>query len=115
MKLVKAFFHHRRTAEVVTALHDAGYRRLSLLDAKGTLRQFLEAEVDFSVDGAGLVIAETQLELVCEDFEVAAVTAIIGTHGRIGPDPSGVMYVSPVEQAIPIGDGLPQSAQGALP
>lgn len=38
MKLIKAYVHHVRTADVVQALADAGYRNLALFDVKGTLK-----------------------------------------------------------------------------
>ena len=105
MKLVKAFIHHLHAAEVIQALAAAGFRRISLLESKGTLRAVSDAEVDFSLEAGGLLIAEAQLELVCDDQEAEAVTAIIRTHGRIGPRISGWVYVSTVDQALPIGEG----------
>lgn len=104
MKLVKAYIHQIRTAQVVQALADAGYRNVALLDVKGTLKPLSDDERYYSADGIGLLIGEVRLELVCEDSEVDAVTTIIRTHGRIGrPRVSGWIYVSSVEQALPIG------------
>lgn len=103
MKLIKAFIHHVRTPDVVQALADAGYRNLTVQDVKGMLKPLDESEHSYSRDGAGLVISEARLSLVCEDEEVNAVTAIIRTVAVIGPNISGWVYVSPVEQALPIG------------
>ena len=102
MKLINAFIHHVRVAAVVEALGDAGYRNLTLQDVKGTLKALNESEQDYSTE-AGLVISEVRLSLVCKDTDVDAVTTIIRTAGRIGPHISGWVYVSPVEQALPIG------------
>jgi len=103
MKLVKAFIHHVRTAAVVQALADAGYCNLTLQDVKGMLKPINENEEDYSRDVGGLVISEARLSLVCEDLEVDKVAAIIRTTARIGPQISGWIYVSPVEQVLPIG------------
>ena len=103
MKLIKAFIHHVRTAAVVEALADAGYRNLTLHDVKGMLRPITENEREYSVEAGGLVISEVKLSLVVEDQEVEAVTSIIRTVGRVGPHVSGYVYVSTVEQALPIG------------
>ncbi|HEY9547517.1 MAG TPA: P-II family nitrogen regulator [Solimonas sp.] len=111
MKLIKAFIHHVRTAAVVDALADAGYRNLTLQDVRGMLKPITEDEQDYSIDGGGLVISEARLSLVVDDHEVAAVAAIIGTHARIGMGQSGMIYVSPIEQIIPIGSDLPLSAR----
>ena len=103
MKLIKAFIHHVRSAAVVEALADAGYRNLTLQDVRGMLKPITENERDFSSEAGGMVISEARLSLVVEDNEVDAVTSIIRTVGRIGPHISGYVYVSPVDQVLPIG------------
>lgn len=107
MKLIKAFIHHVRTPDVVQALADAGYRNLTVQDVKGMLKPLDESERNYFRDGAGLVISEARLSLVCEDSEVDAVTSIVRTVAAIGPHISGWVYVSPVDQALPIGGGVP--------
>ena len=101
MKQITAFIHHIRTAEVIDALHDAGYKNMALLDVKGTLKPLAEQEYAYSSE-AGVVISEVQLSLVCEKAQVDEVTTIIRKSGRIGPNISGWVYVSPIEQALPI-------------
>lgn len=103
MKQVKAYIHHIRTANVVQALADAGFRNLALLEVKGTLKPLSDDERYYSSQAAGLLIGEVRLELVCEDGEVAPVIEILREHGRIGPQVSGWVYVSTIEQALPIG------------
>lgn len=105
MKLIKAFIHHVRAADVVQALADAGYRNLTLQDVRGMLKPITESERDYTADAGGLVISEVQLSLVVEDAEVDAVTSIIRTVGRVGHHDHvcGYVYVSPVEQVLPIG------------
>jgi nitrogen regulatory protein P-II 1 len=107
MKLIKAFIHHVRTAAVVEALADAGYRNLTLQDVKGMLKPVSENEQDYSQAGSALVISEVRLSLVCEDHEMEAVTSIMRTVARIGPHISGWVYVSPVNQVLPIGGPQP--------
>lgn len=103
MKQVKAYIHHVRTNAVVQALTDAGYRNLALLDAQSTLKPVSDDERNYSSEGGGLLIGVTRLELVCEDTEVEAVTAIIRAHGRIGPQVSGWIHVSGIDRALAIG------------
>lgn len=104
MKLIKAFIHHVRAAAVVEALADAGYRNLTLHDVKGMLKPITENERDYTHETAGLVISETRLSLVIEDQDVDAVVALIRTAARVGPHISGYVYVSPIDQAWPIGE-----------
>ena len=103
MKLIKAFIHHVRSAAVVEALADAGFRNITLQDVRGMLKPITENERDFSTEAGGLVISEVRLSLVVEDTEVDAVTGIIRTIARVGPHISGYVYVSAVEQVLPIG------------
>lgn len=104
MKLVTAFIHHVRSADVVEALRDCGFKNVSLFDIKGTLKPLGEGELAYSSD-AGVVISEVQLSLVCEDNRVDEVTRIIRKTAMIGNSISGWVYVSPIEQALPIGGG----------
>lgn len=103
MKQIKAFVHHIRSAAVVDALRDAGVRNVTLLDVKGTLKPLSESEQTFSVDVGVAVISEVRISLVCDGADVARITDIIRRAGRIGEGVSGWVYVSPVEQALPIG------------
>jgi nitrogen regulatory protein P-II 1 len=102
LKQIKAFIHHVRSAAVVEALRDAGYKNITLMDVKGTLKALSESEQDFSAE-AGVVISEVRVSLVCEESQVDEVATIIRKAGRIGPNISGWVYVSPIEQALPIG------------
>jgi nitrogen regulatory protein P-II 1 len=102
LKQIKAFIHHVRSAAVVEALSDAGYKNIPLMDVKGTLKALNESEQDFSAE-AGVVISEVRVSLVCEESQVDEVTTIIRKAGRIGSNISGWVYVSPIEQALPIG------------
>lgn len=103
MKLIKAFMHHVRTPVVVEALADAGYRDITLQDVKGMLKPITANEEDYSSDAGALVISEARLSLVCEDHEVEKITNIIRATARIGAHISGWVYVSPVDQKLPIG------------
>jgi nitrogen regulatory protein P-II 1 len=102
MKQIKAFIHHVRSATVVEALRDAGYKNITLLDVKGTLKPLNESEQAYSSD-AGVVISEVRISLVCEDSQVDDVTGTIRRAGRIGQNISGWVYVSSIELALPIG------------
>ena len=102
MKQIKAFIHHVRSATVVEALRDAGYKNITLLDVKGTLKPLSESEQNYSTD-AGVIISEVRISLVCDDSQVDEVTDLIRKAGKIGPYISGWVYVSPIEQALPIG------------
>ena len=102
MKLITALLHHVRVTAVIDALNDAGYRNLNLQDVKGTLKPLGDFELTYSSE-ARLVISEVQVSLPCEDSDVESITRIIREAGRIGTDVCGWVYVSAIEQALPIG------------
>jgi nitrogen regulatory protein PII len=102
MKLIKAFVHRNRVADVVQELSNYGFRNLTLMDVKGMLKALSAAELSYSVEVAGSVVTEVQLELVCEDAEVPRVVEIIRSSGRTGQRVAGWIYVSHVEDAIAI-------------
>ena len=102
MKLIRTHIHHARVAAVIQALADAGLRKLVVLDVKGTLPLVFEKERDYSIETSELFISEAQLDLVCEDDEVATATAIIRKQARIGPRISGWIYVFAIEEALAI-------------
>jgi nitrogen regulatory protein PII len=104
LKQIKAFLHHVRSAAVVEALSDAGYKNITLIDVKGTLRALNESEQNYSTE-AGVIISEVRISLVCEDNQVDEITTIIRKAGRIGANISGWVYVSPIDQALPIDGG----------
>ncbi|HEB99973.1 MAG TPA: P-II family nitrogen regulator [Thiotrichales bacterium] len=107
MKEIKAFVHRNRAADVIHALKDAGFLRLSLIDTKGTLRALDKKEQEYSLELGARVITEVKLELVCQDGEVDRAVALIRENGRTGQPEAGWIFVTGIEQAIPIdgGDG----------
>ena len=104
MKQVKAFVHRNRVGDLIHALDAAGFRRVSLFDVKGLLRALSAREQQYSVELGDKVINEVQMELFCEDSEVAKAVEIFRQVGRTGHTDAGWIYVSTLEQSIPIND-----------
>jgi len=104
MKLVQAYIHHIRTADVVQALKDLGHRNLALIEVVGTLRPVSDYEDYYAGKSDAALTKEVRLELACADGEVERVTTAIRAHGRLGPQISGWIYVSPIDLVMPIGE-----------
>ena len=104
MKQIKAFVHRNRVSDLIHALEAAGYQRLSLFDVKDLLRALSSREQQYSVELGDKVINEVQMELFCEDSEVAKAVEIFRQVGRTGHTDAGWIYVSTLEQSIPIND-----------
>ena len=109
MKQIKAFVHRNRASDLVRALEDAGFRKLSLFDVKGLLRALRAREQEYSVDFGDRVISEMQMELFCEDEEVSRAVEIFLRVGRTGQVAAVWVYVAAVEQAFAIGATEPPS------
>lgn len=103
MKQIKAFVHRNRVADLIHELGTAGFRRVSLFDVKGLLRALSAREQQYSVEFGDQVISEVQMELFCEDADVARAAEIFRRVGRTGRTDAGWVYVSSLDQAIAIG------------
>ncbi|MGD9582960.1 MAG: P-II family nitrogen regulator [Lysobacterales bacterium] len=104
MKQIKAFVHRNRVSDLIHALEAAGFQRLALFDVKGLLRALSAREQEYSVELGDKVINEVQMELFCEDGDVARAVEIFQRLGRTGRTDAGWVYVSNIEQTIAIGD-----------
>lgn len=102
MKQIKAFVHRNRVGDIVHALDAAGFTRLSLFDVKGMLRALSAREQEYSVELGEKMISEVQMELFCEDSDVAAAVDIFKKAASTGKADAGWIYLSTVEQSIRI-------------
>lgn len=105
MKQIKAFVHHNRAADLLHALEAGGFTRLSLFPVRGMLPASNASEMRYSVEFGDGLINEVQLELFCEDADVARAVEIFRSMGRAGRAGAGWIYVSAIEQAFPIDGG----------
>jgi nitrogen regulatory protein P-II 1 len=102
MKEVKAFVHRGRVGDIVHALQQAGFARLSVNDVKGLLQAVSTREQNYSIELGGRVIDEIKLEVFCEGDEVSEVVGLIRKHARTSKPVAGWVYLTAVEQAWPI-------------
>ena len=105
MKQIKAFVHQNRAADLLHALEAGGFSRLSLFPVRGMLPATSASEMRYSVEFGDRLINEVQLEIFCEDADVARAVEIFRRLGRTGRAGAGWIYVSAVEQALPIEGG----------
>ena len=93
---IKAFIHRNTVADVVHALAKAGYKNLSVIDVKGTLKALGDDEQEYSMEIAEKVITEAKLELICEDAQQEEVVLIIRNKAFTGKPNAGWIAVSPI-------------------
>lgn len=104
MKQLKMFIHPHRAADLLHALGAAGFDRVSLFDVKGLLRALDSREQRYSVELGEPIVNELQIELFCEDADVARAVELARKAGQTGRRDAGWIFVSPVEAAYRIGE-----------
>jgi nitrogen regulatory protein P-II 1 len=98
MKEVKAYLHAHRIGAVIAELKASAVWAA----VKGSLVPIDEHERHYSVELGGEVVNEYKLELVCEDAHVDEFVKIIRRVGRTGQRCAGWVYVTDLQQALPI-------------
>jgi nitrogen regulatory protein P-II 1 len=103
---IKAFIHRTRTADVIRALRSAGFRNLTVIDVKGTLKSLDDKEQNYSIELGEAIITAIKLEFVCEDQQEGEAVKIIQEHGHTGQEIAGWIYISSISNAYAIDGNL---------
>jgi len=104
MKEIKAFIKPNRATQVVKALREHGFDCITLSKAEGTgsfKRPDAFSSLEFKITDSPVV----KLEMVCNDEKVEQIISIISEQGRSTERGDGLIYISPVEQAIRVKTG----------
>lgn len=104
MKEVKAFIRKRKCEEVVDALEAIGIDRMTMIDVMG-IGHTDPGLSRFSVRLAERYAEIAKLVLVCNEEDVREVVDIIRKKAHTGLQGDGIIYVTPIEQAIRIRTG----------
>ncbi len=106
MKEIRAYIRVHMLSHVIRGLEDAGFTDMNVVDMRAIRRVLLEEDIEYSLELAERYMDVASLTIVVRDSDVKAVTDIICGRGRTGRKGDGLIYVSPVEEAIHIRDGL---------
>ncbi|MDQ6782769.1 MAG: P-II family nitrogen regulator [Actinomycetota bacterium] len=105
MKLVTAIIKPFCLEDVKDALRAAGVAGLTVHEVQGSGRQQGHTEVyrgaEYTVD----FVPKIQIDLVCEDAEVAHIVDVIEQAARTGKIGDGKIWVVPVEEVVRIRTG----------
>lgn len=108
MKVIKAFIHKHRVADMIQVLKAIGVGKMFVPTGQGMLVARNADEQHYSMDLADTVIRECKPELLCEDERLDAFVAAIRDNARTGKPDAGWVIVTDVIQAIPVGPiGIP--------
>jgi nitrogen regulatory protein P-II 1 len=104
-KEVKAFIHRNRVADVVSALNNAGFRNITVVDVQGILQALSSKEQNYSVEIGQKVVNEVKLELVCDnESRLAEAVQAIRQNAKTGQPSAGWIYVTEIQSVIEITD-----------
>jgi len=106
MKQIKGFVDRHRAGDLMHALEGGGFHRISVFEAKGLHQPRMRGEVEYSVELGERVVSEAQITVFCEDDQIDAVVAIFRQMIRTTHRETGWLYVTPIEQSVPLGAAL---------
>lgn len=108
---LKAYVHANRIGAVIAAVKSSaawaacakdGPPNLAVYVVKGSLLPVSDSERHFSVELGEEVVNEYKLELLCHDEHADELVAIIRKTARTGQGIAGWVYLTPVQQSLPI-------------
>ena len=105
MKIIKAYIRTNMIDKVIHALEAGGFTDMTLVDVKAIRIGIDPKDLDFSVEIAERYMNVAKLEIVLEDEHVELAKETILKSARTGRKGDGLVYVSPVDEAIHIRTG----------
>lgn len=105
MKEIKAFIRKHKAEEVVDALEAAGITCITIMDVMGVGSLADPEESQLSMRIAERYSDLVNVVIVCRDDRIANIINILREAALTGHQGDGIVYVTPVEQAIHIRTG----------
>ena len=109
MKLIKAYIRTNMIDKVIHALEAGGFTDMTLIDVKAIRTGIDPKDLEFSVEIAERYMNVAKLEIVLEDEHVELAKETILKTARTGRKGDGLVYVSPIDEAIHIPSGRASS------
>jgi len=105
MKEVKAYVRVRKAENVVRALEEAGFTRMTIIDVSALGKLADSEETKYSIEFVEKYSKMAKIELVCQDRDVDVVVTVIQQNGCTHQHGDGMIFVAPVERAVRIRTG----------
>ncbi len=106
MKEVKAYVRIHMLDKVIHGLEKAGFTDMTVHDLRAIRHGLRDEDIEYSVELSERYMNVAKLALVVRDRDVLVVARIICERARTGFKGDGLIYVSPVEEAIHIRSGV---------
>ncbi len=105
MKEIKAYVRKVKVEETVHALKKIGVSDLTILDVVEVGKQADPNSLKLSVEIVERYAKVSKLEIVCGEDKVSQIVKTLRKAACTGSPGDGIIYVTPVEQAIKIRTG----------
>ena len=105
MRELKVYLRPDRVDRVVRALRNAGIPHMSIVHIRALESGISAEHARISFEAGTAYADKVKLELVCEEPETAALVELITEHARTGERGDGIIFVSPIIEAVKIRTG----------
>lgn len=105
MKLIKAFVRTTRVDDIVRALEAAGAPGITVSRVHGVGYGYEPLLFTFAPSEYHKMIEVSKVEVVCSEGDAARLVETVANSARTGVEGDGIVFVTPVEQAIKIRTG----------
>lgn len=109
MKLIKAYIRTNMIDKVIQALEAGGFTDLTIIDVRAIRGGIDPKDLEYSVELAERYMSVAKLEIVLQDEHVELAKEAILKTARTGRTGDGLLFVSPVDEAIHIRTGKASS------
>lgn len=106
MKEVKAYVRIHMLDKVIRGLEEAGFTDMTVIDVKAIRQGLRKEDLNYSVELAERYMNVARLEVVVRDTDLEQIVKIIREKARTGRKGDGLIYVSPVLEAVHIRTGM---------
>lgn len=105
MKLIKAYIRTNMIDKVINSLEAGGFTDMTVIDVRAIRGGIDPKDLEYSVELAERYMNVAKLEIVLNDDHVNLAKETILKAARTGRQGDGLVYVSPVDEAIHIRTG----------
>ena len=105
MKEIKAYIRVNMIDKVIRALEGAGVSNMTVIAVRALWQDIRPEDLQYSLELAKKYMDVAKLELVTRDKDVPQLVTLIVEAARTGRSGDGLIYVSPVEDAVHIRTG----------
>lgn len=109
MKLIKAYIRTNMIDKVIRALEAGGFTDMTVIDVQAIRGGIDPKDLEYSVELAERYMNVAKLEVVLDDEHVDLAKETILKTARTGRKGDGLVYVSPIDEAIHIRTGKASS------